>query len=302
MKKIAKRIGIGLAVLVAIVGIGVGVIFAMTSQDFDKTYDVDVPEVSVPSDQAKVAWGKHVLETRGCQDCHGAKMQGNVIMDNPAMGTIAGSNLTSGEGGVAQDYSDEDWVRAIRHSIGPDGKPLIFMPSHEYFGLGEKDLGSMVAYLKSLPPVDNTPPAVAPGPVARMLYLKGDLPMLVSADMIDHEKPLTTPPKPGPTKDYGKYMAQTCRGCHGDTFSGGKIPGMPPDFPAASNLTYHQSGLKSWSKQEFMTALRTGKTPDGKKLNPKHMPWKITQKMNDDEISAMYKYFKSLEPIAMGNR
>lgn len=302
MKKIAKWIGIGLGVVVALLGIAAGTIYAMSSGDFDETYEVDVPEVKIPEDKESVAWGKHILETRGCQDCHGENMAGKVIMDNPAMGTIAGTNLTAGEGGVGKDYTDEDWVRAIRHGVGPDGKPLVFMPSHEYAGLGEKDLGPLVAYLKSLPPVDNTPAAVSPGPVARMLYLQGSMPILVPAKLIDHGAPMAEIPERKPTEAYGKYLAETCRGCHGDGFSGGAIEGMPPDFPPAANLTFHETGLKKWSEEDFKKTLRTGKTPSGKQLDTKYMPWKVTAKMNDDEIGALYTYFKSLEPVAEGNR
>lgn len=302
MKKVAKWIGIGIGVLIVVIAVAVGAVFAISSQDLDKSYDVTVPAVEVPSDKEKIAWGKHILDTRGCRDCHGEKMQGRVFIDDPAMGTIAGTNLTSGKGSATKDYTDEDWIRAIRHGVGPDGKALIFMPAHEFTAMGAEDLGALVAYLKTLPPVDNTPPEVSPGPMARVLYLAGELPMLVPPEMIDHDAPLTDIPPRGPTKEYGEYLAATCSGCHGSGFSGGKIPGMPPEFPPAANLTPHDSGLKSWSREDFMTTLRTGKTPDGRQIDPKHMPWKVTANMNDDEINALYAYFQSLEPVAHGNR
>lgn len=302
MKKVAKWIGIALGGIIVLIGIAVGTVFALSSQELDETYEVEVPKLNIPEDEKSIAWGKHILETRGCVDCHGQKLEGKVIMDNPAMGTIAGTNLTSGKGGVGSEYTDEDWIRAIRHGLGPDSKPLIFMPSHEYNSLGEADLAPLIAYLKSVPPVDNTPPEVSPGPMARMLYLQGSMPILVPAKLIKHDEPMGEIPERGANVAYGKYLAETCRGCHGDGFSGGKIPGMPPGFPAASNLTFHDSGLKGWSLEDFQKTLRTGETPSGKELDPKHMPWTITKKMSDDEIGALYKYFKSLDPIAHGNR
>lgn len=302
MKKIAKWLGVGLGALVVLVGGALGAVYAISSQDLDETYKVDPPDVKVPTDDKAIAWGKHILETRGCQDCHGERMQGKVIMDNPAMGTIAGTNLTPGKGSAVKKYTDEDWVRSIRHGVGPDGKPHIFMPSFEFAGMGAEDLGALIAYLKSLPPVDSAPPEVAPGPMARMLYLQGSLPILVPAKLVDHDAPMAKIPERGPTKEYGKYLAETCRGCHGSGFSGGKVPGMPPDHPVAANLTFHESGLKGWGKEDFMTTLRTGRTPEGKKLNPKFMPWTVTANLTDDEISALYAYFKSLEPTPEGNR
>lgn len=50
-------------------------------------------------------------------------------LDVGPLGRIDSANLTSGEGGVGQQFSsDEDYVRALRHGIDPDGKP-IYMPA-----------------------------------------------------------------------------------------------------------------------------------------------------------------------------
>ena len=69
---------------------------------------------------------------RGCTDCHGDLLAGSVFWDDGAMGTLYASNLTGGRGGIANVYSDAAWVLAIRHGIGPDNRPLLFIPSHEY--------------------------------------------------------------------------------------------------------------------------------------------------------------------------
>jgi len=46
-------------------------------------------------------------------------------------------------------------VRAIRHGIGYDGKPLMIMPSKGYWYLSDEDLGAVIAFLKTAQPVDN---------------------------------------------------------------------------------------------------------------------------------------------------
>ena len=64
-------------------------------------------------------------------------------------------NLTSGRCGIGGVFTDEDYVRAIRHEIGKDGEALVIMPAEEYYKISDDDLGAMIAYLKTLPHVDN---------------------------------------------------------------------------------------------------------------------------------------------------
>ena len=66
-------------------------------------------------------------------------------------------NLTRGAGGVAAGYSDDAaWVRAIRHGLNPQGRALVIMPSEVFYFLSDEDLGALVAYVKSLPPVERS--------------------------------------------------------------------------------------------------------------------------------------------------
>ena len=87
--------------------------------------------------------------------CHGDNLAGDTLVDDFAFARIAASNLTSGRGGIGGTYSDIDYVRAIRHGVGNDGKGLPIMPSEAFNKFSDHDLGAMIAYLKTLPPVDN---------------------------------------------------------------------------------------------------------------------------------------------------
>jgi hypothetical protein len=40
--------------------------------------------------------------------------------------------------------------------------------------------------------------------------------------------------------------------------------------------------------------LRTGKTPEGKEIDPKNMPWPMTAAYTDTELKALYAYLKSI--------
>jgi cytochrome c553 len=71
------------------------------------------------------------------------------------------------------------------------------------------------------------------------------------------------------------------------------VPGTPPDFPDAANLTPHAQGLGAWTLADFQAALRTGKRPDGRVLD-EFMPWKAYGSMSDDEVAALYAYLRTV--------
>ena len=301
MKKLLKWIGILLGIVILLLVVAAGAIFGMSNASFNKVYAVDPPPVTVPAaDSSVLAHGAHIAAIRGCTECHGDNVGGKVFIDDPALGTLLASNLTGGAGGLGH-YNDLDWVRAIRHGIDPEGRPLLFMPSHEFYPLGDEDLGALIAYLKQAPAVENELPASTVGPLGRALFVAGEL-HLVPAELIDHEAPRPETPAVGVTVEYGRYIAVVCMGCHGEGFSGGTIPGVPPDWPPAANLTFDESGLADWTLDQFTTLLRTGKRPDGRELNPVYMPWRPLSEMTDEEIEALWVYLESLPHTPVGNR
>ncbi|MCB9077784.1 MAG: c-type cytochrome [Anaerolineaceae bacterium] len=302
MKKVLKWIGWIAAGIVGLLIVALGGIYVASSMRLNKTYDVQPAAVTIPTGEAAVAEGGRQFLTRGCIDCHGDNGAGKAVIDDALVGHIMASNLTSGQGGVGQTYMDIDWVRAIRHAIGPDGKPLVVMPSIEYNAINDDDLGALIAYLKTLPPVDQTPPPVSVGPLGRIL-LVGQIAPVLSAEQIDHNAPRPAAVAKGPTAEYGHYLAQTCIGCHGEGLSGGPIPGLPPDPPAPQNLTPdHETGLGDWTEADFKQVLRQGQRPDGTTVNPVKMPWPAFQHMTDDEISALWLYLQSVPAKPFGER
>jgi mono/diheme cytochrome c family protein len=300
MRNVFKWIGIVLGALAGLIVLAVVIVYVVSGARMNKTYNIQVEAVSVPTDAGSIAQGKHLAVTRGCTDCHSQDLAGGVFINDPVVATLYASNLTPGRGGTG-GYTDADWVRATRHGIGPDDKPLLFMPSQEFYYLSDVDLGMLIAYLKSVPPVDNELPKNRGGPLGRVLYLTGQV-ALVPAELIDHTAPRPTAPEPGVTVAYGEYLAVACMGCHGAGYSGGPIPGAPPDSVPAANITPDQeSGIGTWSEVDFFRALREGERPDGSQISPE-MPWKATAQMTDDELKAMWLYLQSLPAQAYGNR
>ncbi len=300
MRKFFKWLGIILGSLVGLILLAVLGLYVNTSIRLNKTYSVQPETIAIPSDPASIERGRHVAVIRMCTECHGADLAGRMFLDDPAIGRIATTNLTSGKGGVGGELSDADWVRAIRHGVRPDGKPLLIMPAGEFYYLSDADLGAVIAYVKSLPPVDNEFPANEIGPLFRVAMMFMELAIL-PAEMIDHSAPRPIAPQVGVTVEYGEYLAVTCSGCHGAGFSGGPIPLAPPDFPPALNLT-PGGELQGWTEEMFINTLRTGVTPSGLQLKNEYMPWKQIGQMTDDELKALFLFLRSLPATEQGNR
>ncbi len=158
---ILKWTGILLAGLV-VVGLGFyAVVYFQTEAAIHKNYTVDAQMLHIPGDSATYQLGQHLSQIRGCQGCHGADLSGGRAFadEHSPIGILYVSNITSGKGGLR--YTDLDWIRALRHGIGKDSKPLWFMPSHETALFSNRDLAALIGYLKKQPPVDkNHPPEI----------------------------------------------------------------------------------------------------------------------------------------------
>lgn len=293
-----RRVAIVAGTIVAIIVVLVAAIFVITNARMDAVYDVQPTPLAVKPSQELAGEGKAVATYRGCRDCHGEDLAGRVVGDAMPVMRLAAPNITPG--GVTKDYTDEDWARAIRHGVRPSGTPIRFMPVYEYIELSHEDLAAIIAYARSVPAVSEVAAPFEVGPLGRVLYLAGELPLL-PAETLDHDlKPAN--PTPGPTREYGRYLASGCVGCHGHGLSGGKIPGVPPDWPAAPNLTSHESGLAQWTFEDFKNTIRTGTNPTGQALTPEYMPWKLIAQSSDDDLRALWEYLRSVPPKPAGNR
>ena len=293
-RRVLKWAGIAVGTLVGVVVLAAGSAYGVSEYRIGRKFDVKPAPLRVGSDSATLARGAHIATTRGCSDCHGANLGGKTFISDAAMGHLYAANLTRGEGGVGREFTDTDWVRAIRHGVRRNGLSVLFMPSQEYTGMSDDDLAALVAYLKSLPPVDNAQPASSVGPLGRALFVAGQLPLL-PAELIDHAAPRPSSAPTGRTVANGAYIVEGCKGCHGAALAGGKIPGTPPEFPPAANITPDRAtGIGAWTEADFVRALRTGRRPDGRELRAEFMPWKNFAHFTDDELAAMWMYLRTV--------
>jgi mono/diheme cytochrome c family protein len=276
--------------LVIVAGV---VVFALGSARLNREYNVGEP-FTVPTSDEAVARGEYLMNAvNGCAGCHGEGLRGEVFFDNePPFGTLVAPNLTTGAGGQGGMTADQ-WERAIRHGIGQDGHVLLIMPAHQYNHLSDDDLGALLAYVQTLPPVDNVLPARNLSPLASLLGgagMLGDLP----AEVIDHDAGHAATMPAGVTVEYGEYLTHlgACYDCHGANLDGVVSGGGPPAAVPPPDIT-SAGAVGGWTSAQFVTTMRTGMTPDGRTLSPE-MPWEMYGSMTDEDLTAIHLFLLSL--------
>jgi mono/diheme cytochrome c family protein len=259
---------------------------------------LDEDEVTALAFDRAVERGAHLVEARYvCVECHGENLGGGTMIDDPAIGTILGPNITGGPGSRVGVFRPADWDRIVRHGVLLDGRPAA-MPSGDFERMSDQELSDIIAYIRSLPPVENTVPAPTLGPVGKILMATGKL--TLSADEIEsHDSQhRVLPPAADTTVEFGRHLAGVCTGCHSETLAGGPIVGGDPAWPPAGNLTPHPDGLADWTQEQFLVAMREAKRPDGTELLP---PMDVVavygQRMTDVELQALWMYLRTLPPL-----
>lgn len=283
-RTVFKRIGI---VLGAVAGLSVLLMFGLylsAEYRLNKTYAIAFEALTIPTDVQAVARGAHWTALY-CADCHGENLAGKVIFDDPAIGHVEANNLTRGNGGLGTTFRDADWIRAIRDGVGPDGRALLGMPSADWYDLSDQDLGELIAYLKTLPPVDSPVGASSLTPLGKLLIATGVMHDTLQAEGIKHGEGRPPAPARAVSAAYGEYLlrATGCRTCHGVELTGGTSP--DPKSPPAPDIS-QRGPMRFWSEQVFISQART-------RLG-EFMPWKTLNTMSDDELRAVWLYLVSI--------
>jgi mono/diheme cytochrome c family protein len=291
MKKTLRFVGLGLGVLLAAALAVAAGLLLNSHRIFNRKVAVAVHPVPYVSGADALARGEYLFKSRACAACHAAGGEGELHINDPSGLKVHSANLTRGAGSAVLNYSEADWERTIRHGVKPDGRPLFVMPSEDYNRLTDADLAALVAYIRSLPPRDAAPASFTLPLVVRLLHGAGQIPD--AATKIDHTLPPQTPVPESDVIQYGRYVVQTCVGCHGLGLKGGRIPGGPPNWPAAANLSGDADGAmrRYADAQAFAKLLRTGQRPDGSRVAS---PMPTNSHLSDDDLRAMFAYLQSL--------
>lgn len=252
-------------------------------------YHAPVKLAGLEVDASMLERGEHLANIWSCAECHGDNFGGRTLIDGGVAYVIA-PNITYGEGGLANDYTDEDWARAIRYGLAKDGRALFLMSSNDWTSRSDYDVESVIAFMKQVPRIDKTQEPSRLTPFGKFLAGIGAL-ELWPAEHIDFNTQPVANHIPEPTAEYGAYIAKSCTGCHGADLKGG--PALSPDAPAPPDLT--SSGpAADWTRAQLMEAITEGRTPAGHTMHPDHMPWPAFKHFTQVEREALSEYLDTL--------
>jgi mono/diheme cytochrome c family protein len=306
-----RRIGIGLGTLAVLAGAAVAVLALrppkMRAVDATRRFEAT---------PARLERGRYIVEAEAhCLHCHsdrdwkthGAPVKPGLegagwdvpAAENHMPGEVFASNLTpDAETGLGA-IPDDAVARAIREGVSHDGRALFMMPWQNFRGLSDEDVASVIAYLRSLPPVKRArgTTAIRP-PVSWFLKLQ--------------PAPLTAPVAAAPAADpvaRGRHLAEVgqCQTCHtpvderhqplpGMAFAGGQPFVLDGVKYLSANLTPDPSGIPYYDEALFIRAMRTGNV-GGRRLAP-IMPWSEIRKLTDADLKALWAYLKTVQPVA----
>jgi len=285
-----------LITVAALVGLVAAAVFAGTQlaeRKMNRKVEVAVQGVAVPADPAAIERGRYLFASRGCSGCHGANGAGHTFIDDGQGMKAHSPNITRGAGSTTLAYQPADWDRTVRHGVKPDGRPVFIMPSVDYNRLTNADLGALVAYVQSLPPAAGQGAQFQLPLPLRVMYGFGAIPD--AASLIDHTLPPQQPVAEGLTVEHGRYVANLCIGCHGAKLEGGKVPGGPPDWPAAARLAPGAGSViatRYADAEAFVKMLKAGKRADGSAIAV--MPFETLSALSDIDARALHLFLKSM--------
>ena len=264
------------------------------------------------ADEAAVVRGKYVFDAAGCAGCHtDTKNKGRLLAGGRALKTRFGvfysPNITPhAEHGIGA-WSDEDFLRALRHGVAPDGSHYFpVFPYTSYTGIADADLGDLKAYIFSLPAVARPNQPHEAGPPFGWRFLVPFWKWL-------NFTPGPFAPDPGRDEAWnrGAYLVEAlghCGECHtprdtlGAAIPDMKLAGAPsgPEGGVVPNITPDEkTGIGGWSASDLISLFKMGMKPDfdfvGGAMG--EVVANSTSRLGDTDLAAVIAYLRSLVPI-----
>lgn len=284
--------------------------------------DVGEPlEIKVELTPERIARGSYLANhVAVCIDCHsqrdwtrfsGPPIEGTYGMGGEIFdqkfgfpGSYASKNITPA--GIA-DWTDGELLRTITTGVNKDGKALFpVMPFHYYGQMDQEDVKSIIAYIRTLKPIKNTPAESS-----------SDFPMNFIINTIPHPaNPQKMPDKKTDFVNYGKYLATAaaCVECHtkdekgriipGFEYGGGREFALSWGLLRSSNITPDmETGIGAWSKEKFVSLFKSRSDSATLYTNVEPgqfnsiMPWTMYGKMTKEDLEAVYTFLRTVKPI-----
>jgi cytochrome c553 len=278
VKKFLKWMGFvvaGLMVVVSLLLIGV---YFTSSRELDREFTVaDAATLTIPTDPTEIAEGHRVAQLSGCMHCHGDTLKGGLVDDIPNLVRLVAPNIST----VLPKYSDAQLATVLRKGVKPDGKSVLFMPSEMFRHLSDRDLGRLIAYLRTVPvTVDGETEKTEVRIIGRVLLAKGDfktaavsIPLLPAAAQ-DASDPV----------GRGRYLTMNfCSECHGQSLEGFAPINAPP-----------LNVVKGYSLEQFSRLMKEGKPVGDRELKLMGPTSRARfANFSDDEIAAVHAFLQS---------
>jgi mono/diheme cytochrome c family protein len=279
----------------------------------------------VESTPELVARGAYIANTIGvCVECHNGRpadldyetqperfnefsdMFGGFTLENGSM-VLSIPNITPDRQTGIGSWSDDEIRRAIRDGIHADGDKLLsFMPFMQYQYMSDGDVDALVAYLRSLQPV-NKPRGETKLPflIENVMLAQGHAPA-VNVPEPDRADPIA----------YGRYLVQLghCGECHTaglewngapddpDYLTGSRFAFKEPTgkYPAPNLTPDKETGIGNYTPEDLVRAIRTGTRLDGQMMQPPMGPFaEAYARATDEDLNAIALYLFSLEPVTL---
>jgi len=278
------------------------------------------PDITVKQTPERIENGRYLANhVTVCMDCHSKRDWG--LFAGPMMDTDIGAggeifnqqmgfpgsfyaaNITPAALG---SWTDGDIFHAVTTGVSKDGSALFPIMASQRFGkMDKEDIYDIIAYLRSLEPVDK----LVPESVA-------DFPVNILINTMPRKASFNEKPNPADTLRYGAYLvnAAGCVDCHSKTDKGSVIPGtefgggmefiQPAGVLRSPNITADATtGIGLWTKEQFVNRFKTYASPNYKEVRVAKnemntpMPWAMYGGMKDSDLEAIYTYFRQLYPI-----
>lgn len=281
----------------------------------------DVPDMKVELTPERIERGKYLANTVCvCMDCHSTR-DWSVFSGPPVEGTSGKGgekfDETVGFPGVyysknitpsaLKDWTDGEIFRAITAGVSKDGHALFPVMPYPYYGqMDEEDIKSIIAYIRTLDPIENKVPEA-----------KSNFPMNFIINTIPKKGVAQKIPAKTDVVNYGKYIASaaSCVECHspvdkgqiiaGKEFSGGREFTFPNGNVLRSpNITNDiNTGIGGWSEDQFVQLFksRSDSAALHQKVGPNDyntiMPWTMYGKMDVEDLKAIFAYLKTIKGV-----
>lgn len=264
------------------------------------------------ADSEAVSRGAYVFRAAGCYACHtdvknkGAPLAGGRALKTP-FGTFYAPNITPDPVHGIGRWSDEHFLRAIRHGVAPDGRHYYpVFPYTSYTGMTEPDVLDLKAYLFAQPPATRADTPHEVNFPFRFRFLLG-----IWKILFFEAGRRTIDPARGERWNRGAYLVETlghCGECHtprnalGAVEEDRRLAGNPsgPDGKKVPNITPHpRDGIGDWRESDITYFLETGFRPDGDVAGGAmtEVIEESTSHLTDADRAAIAAYLLALPPI-----